>query len=151
MGHTLYHKWALNRKSSVLPEVTQKPHNHVAWSGSVMGAICLEEGWAEANGAPVAIFPYLGLLRRNSPWSEVLSSLSSTNLSIQKPKVQSNGSLKSKAHKSCRTTHQNNMKKLRSLGREEVGVKGVGVLTFTAISPPQLQIPQKNVCSSFLT
>lgn len=149
MGHTLYNKWALNRKSSLLPQVTRKPHSHLAWWGDMTGAICLEEGW-EVNCTLVAIFPYFWLLSSNYPWS-VLHPFPPQTSQSRNLKYKVIDARRLKSIQSCQTTHKNNMKKIRSPEREEVGVKGVGALckvplplgTFTPVSPLQLQIPQK--------
>lgn len=108
--HTLYSKWALNRKSCLLSPVTRRPHGHVAW-WSVVGAICLEEGWAEANGTLFAIFHCFRPLSSNYPLS-LLHPFPPQTSQSRNLKYKVIDAWRLKPTQSCQTTHENNMRHL---------------------------------------
>lgn len=74
---------------------------------------------------PCCYFSLFWAIKEQLPL-ECPSSLSSTNLSIQKPEVQSNGSLKSKAHKSCPNHPPKQHEKIEKPGKGRGGSEGCG-------------------------
>lgn len=153
LSHTLCNKWALNDKCFLLLQVTWKSHSSV-WRSDVMGCHLLRGRMSRANCSLFAVSPYFQPSRSNYLLS-VLYSLPPQTSGSRNLNCKLIDAWRLKTTQSCPTTRQNNMKRSRSLTREEVGVKGVGrealykvllfVMTFILISELQLQTPQK-VC-----
>lgn len=125
-------------------------HTVKLYKWSDWGAVCFEEGWAEADWGLLTAFAYFLSSSGNYLSSVLLSSPKSQSRNL-KYKVIDAWRLKPTA--SSQATHQNTMKRSESLKGEEVGVGG-GCLcnillfpgTFILMSLLQLQTPQKKVC-----